>query len=121
MKKWLASAGVVCMGMCVAIGISAARTPAPAQAQAAPTELPAGPAKAIIERSCTACHGIDNILSKRGSKDDWQNTVDTMVSRGADLTDKEIPIVVKYLADNFPDPNAKPAAPATTPAAPAKQ
>jgi len=104
MQRFFAGAGVVCAGICLAIGLGAAQTAIPAHAQAAPTELPPGPAKAIIER----------------------NTVNTMVSRGADLSDAEIPVVVAYLAKNFPDPNAKPAATApassgdAAPAAPAK-
>jgi hypothetical protein len=126
MQRFFAGAGVVCAGICLAIGLGAAQTAIPAHAQAAPTELPPGPAKAIIERSCTGCHGVENILGKRASKEDWDNTVNTMVSRGADLSDAEIPVVVAYLAKNFPDPNAKPAATApassgdAAPAAPAK-
>jgi cytochrome c553 len=103
------------------VALSAARqsTPVHAQAQAAPTELPAGPAKAVIERACTVCHGVDYILTKKASAQEWENTVNTMVSRGADLSDAEIPVVVKYLATNFPDAKAAPPAGGTTPAAPA--
>ena len=117
MQRFLASVGVVCAGACVAIGLGVMQQATPAHAQAAPTELPDGPEKKIIERSCTGCHGVENILGKRASAEEWSNVVNTMVSRGADLSDAEIPVVVKYLAKNFPDPNAKPA-PAAAPAKP---
>jgi len=100
----------------MAIGLSVVQQATSVQAQASPKELPPGPGKAIVERACTVCHGVENILDKRGTVDDWSNTVNTMVSNGADLSDAEIPVVVKYLATNFPDPNAKPAP--VTPAKP---
>ncbi len=63
--------------------------------------MPDGPGKAIIQRSCVACHSITVITSKRADPDEWNSLVQMMVSRGADLTDDEIPIVVKYLSEHY--------------------
>src|SRR4051794_17085732 len=96
MQRFWAGVGAVCAGLCVAVALSATRQATPAHAQA--TEFPAGPAKAIVESKCTVCHGADYILTKRASAQEWESTVNTMVSRGADLSDAEIPVVIKYLS-----------------------
>ncbi|HEX3940457.1 MAG TPA: helix-hairpin-helix domain-containing protein [Acidobacteriaceae bacterium] len=69
-------------------------------ASAGPT-LPPGPGKAILQRACTACHGVDMIVSQRNNVDGWSQTVDEMMSRGADLSDDDADVVVHYLATNF--------------------
>lgn len=72
--------------------------------------LPAGKGKAIVQRSCSHCHALKVVTSKRATKDQWSALVDQMVSRGADLDDDEIDVVVDYLAKNFPAVKASPAA-----------
>lgn len=63
--------------------------------------LPEGEAKPIVERSCTACHGLEPITTVRLSKEMWREIVLEMVARGADLREKEIPLVIDYLAEHF--------------------
>ena len=46
-------------------------------------DLPEGPGKAVFEKMCTQCHGVEGIIRSRLTKDRWTNTVDDMVSRGA--------------------------------------
>jgi competence protein ComEA len=69
--------------------------------------LPDGPGKAVVERMCTPCHGLENVVRARMSKDRWGNIVDDMVSRGATGTDEEIDQVINYLAANFSKSDAK--------------
>lgn len=66
-----------------------------------PPALPPGKGKAIVARTCVDCHALKVVTSKRATKDQWSALVDQMVSRGADLTDDEIDIVVNYLSKNF--------------------
>lgn len=73
--------------------------------------LPPGKGKAIVAKSCVNCHALKVVTSKRATKEQWSALVDQMVSRGADLTDDEIDIVVSYLAKNF-GPKAGSPAPA---------
>jgi mono/diheme cytochrome c family protein len=80
--------------------------------------LPDGPGKAIVERSCVACHSIKVITAKRADPDEWNSLVQMMVSRGADLTDEEIPVVVKYLSEHYGPVKGQKADP--PPAPPAK-
>ncbi len=65
------------------------------------TTLPPGKGKAIVERTCVACHAIKVVTSKKASKEQWSTIVDQMLSKGADLNDDEVEIVVDYLSTNF--------------------
>jgi len=64
-------------------------------------DLPEGAGKAVFERMCTQCHGVEGIVRSRMTKDRWTSTVDDMVSRGAKATDEEIETVITYLSTNF--------------------
>ena len=63
--------------------------------------LPPGKGKAIVARTCINCHALKVVTSKRATKEQWSALVDQMVSRGADLSDDEIDVVVNYLSKNF--------------------
>jgi competence ComEA-like helix-hairpin-helix protein len=77
--------------LCLATSAPAGKTPA----------LPPGKGKAIVARTCKNCHALKVVTSKRATKEQWSALVDQMVSRGADLSDDEIDVVVDYLAKNF--------------------
>jgi competence ComEA-like helix-hairpin-helix protein len=63
--------------------------------------LPDGPGKAVVEKMCTACHELDNVVRTRMTKEGWRASVEDMVSRGATGTDQEIEQVIAYLAEHF--------------------
>lgn len=67
-------------------------------------KLPEGPGREVTERVCTPCHGLENVVRARMSKERWGAVVDDMVSRGAKATDAEIDQIVDYLAANFGKP-----------------
>jgi competence ComEA-like helix-hairpin-helix protein len=77
--------------LCLATSAPAGKAPA----------LPPGKGKAIVARTCKNCHALKVVTSKRATKEQWSALVDQMVSRGADLSDDEIDVVVDYLAKNF--------------------
>ena len=93
--------------------------PVLASAQGADTAppMPDGPGKVIIQRSCVACHSVKNITAKHADQDEWNSIVQMMVSRGADLTDDEITVVVKYLTEHYGPVKDQKAAPAPPPPA----
>src|SRR5437660_299395 len=72
----------------------------PALAQP-PTTLPDGEGKALVQKTCSKCHGVVGIVRARNSKEAWAEIVDDMMSRGADATDEEVEQIVNYLAKNF--------------------
>ena len=70
------------------------------RAQSGPA-LPEGKGKAEFARICAQCHSVEIIVGKTNTAEGWAAVVDDMVSRGADGTDDEMDLVVKYLAAHF--------------------
>lgn len=94
---------------------SATTTPSPAKA--AVVELPEGEGKAIATENCQACHKLTNLTKAHKSLDDWKDTVQLMIERGANVPDDKVDILVQYLAKNFgpkDSPAPGPAAPASS-------
>jgi competence ComEA-like helix-hairpin-helix protein len=63
--------------------------------------MPAGAGKAIVQEKCVVCHALTVVTSKHSSRKEWDQVVNQMVSRGADLTDEEIDTVIEYLSKNY--------------------
>lgn len=54
---------------------------------------------ALIRARCTRCHTIDRIRDARHDAAAWNQTLDRMRGRGADLSDSEAAVVVEFLAN----------------------
>ena len=81
-------------------------------------ELPDGDGKAIATEFCQDCHKLTNVAKARKAPDDWHDTVQLMMDRGARLPQDKFDTLVQYLAKNFGPQTAAPAAgspPATGP------
>jgi mono/diheme cytochrome c family protein len=93
---------------------------APTPAKAAVVELPDGDGKAIATENCQACHKLTNLTKAHKNLDDWKDTVQTMIDRGANVPADQIDTLVQYLAKNFgPKDASAPASaapPSSTPA-----
>jgi len=81
-------------------------------------ELPEGDGKAIATEYCQDCHKLSNLTASRKTPDDWHDTVQTMMDRGARLPQDKFDILVQYLAKNFGPHSAAPAAGPSAGAAP---
>jgi cytochrome c5 len=66
-----------------------------------PVELPEGEGKAIATEFCQDCHKLTNLTKAHKAADDWHDTVETMMDRGARLPEDKIDTLVAYLAKNF--------------------
>jgi competence protein ComEA len=64
-------------------------------------ELPDGPGKKVMEDTCGGCHGADIVIGQTGTRDVWQDTVDTMRGRGATGSDDDFKLIVNYLTKYF--------------------
>ena len=101
----------------VSLCAMAQTTPPPA---APPTQqeldsLPAGPGKVLVQIFCVSCHSIKTVTSKRGTEEEWDKTVDKMISaHGAPLSDADADTVVNYLSTNFGPSTPKSSADATS-------
>ena len=78
----------------------AADSSAPTAAKAV-VELPEGDGKAIATENCQACHKLTNLTKAHKNLDDWKETVQTMIDRGANVPADKIDILAQYLAKNF--------------------
>lgn len=77
---------------------SAPSAPAPAKAV---VELPEGDGKAIATENCQLCHKLTNLTRAHKNLDDWKETVQTMIDRGANVPADQVDTLVQYLAKNF--------------------
>jgi competence protein ComEA len=73
-------------------------------------ELPEGKGKAAFLRACVGCHEIEVATRSRYTESGWRSMVDTMVERGAELSEPEVADVTAYLAKNFGKANVNKAA-----------
>jgi mono/diheme cytochrome c family protein len=73
---------------------AAAASPAPAAADAG---------KNILNASCANCHDLDLVTNRTGSEAEWREVVDRMNGRGAGVAEKDIPVLVSYLAKTYPN------------------
>jgi competence ComEA-like helix-hairpin-helix protein len=63
--------------------------------------LPDAPGKEAVQRICASCHEIDAVIGSRRTKIGWQQSVDDMVSRGAEGSDADMAAVVAYLTTYY--------------------
>ena len=63
--------------------------------------LPEGPGQAQVGKACTGCHDLGIVTGQYYDAEKWGQVVDTMVDRGADVSEADYAPVVAYLAKNF--------------------
>ena len=101
-------------------GAAPPATPPAGSSKLKPGELPPGDGKAIAEQDCALCHALTNLTEASKSLDEWRDTVQTMIDRGASVPGSDLDTLVHYLAKNFGPSAAAPAAGAqTAPGSPA--
>jgi hypothetical protein len=81
------------LALFVVVGAAAPR----AQAQ----DLPDGEGKDVVVKACTSCHDADNFTSKKHTKAEWKEVVDTMIAYGAEISDAQVDVITTYLAKNY--------------------
>lgn len=52
----------------------------------------------LIRDRCTRCHTIDRIKSADHDRAEWDDTIERMRGRGADVTDADAPRIAEFLA-----------------------
>jgi len=63
--------------------------------------LPDGPGKEILLNICTQCHDLQRVRRERLNAEGWLEILDTMLNEGAPLSEKDLPVILRYLARNF--------------------
>lgn len=88
---------------------------------AAPAAAANDPGKAILESSCTTCHGLD-VLANHAyeSKEPYETLIRNMIAYGANVTDAQVTPLAEYMLKTYgKKPAAAAPAPGNAPAAPA--
>jgi hypothetical protein len=74
---------------------------------ASAVELPAGPNKDIVVRTCGSCHDLDMVFEAAGqTREGWIGTIEEMTGYGLKLTPAERAQVLEYLT-SFLGPEAR--------------
>jgi cytochrome c5 len=74
-------------------------------ASAQPRDLPPGPNRDFVSRTCQACHDLGMVLAAAGlSRDGWDATIEEMVSYGLRVTPQERAQLLDYLATYLGSP-----------------
>ena len=83
---------------------------APGQPPAAGFVLATGPGADAFQRACVLCHTPDRIVSVRRTKTEWEEVLDKMITRGAQITDENYVPIAEYLLRNYGKVNVNRAA-----------
>lgn len=105
MGKLATATGLFALSL-IAMRALAADPPATASAP------PPGQGLDLINERCGFCHSTAQVFTQHKSPDDWAATVQTMASRGAEVSPEEMKVIVDYLSKNYgaaPAPAAPPA------------
>lgn len=98
------SAMVRACGVLVAVlsaAVLLAAHQAPPQIVPSGEGLPDGPGKDAAVRSCGTCHEARRAASVRLTREGWAAVIDSMVKRGARISEQDFPVVLDYLTTNF--------------------
>ena len=101
--KFLSMLVILLLGTLVIVSCGGNQTeivsPTSEQEQIAP---PALDGQSLVEERCTRCHDLARVTNVQKTDEEWQATVERMVSKGADLNPAEQEAVIQYLAETYP-------------------
>ena len=63
--------------------------------------IPEGEGRDLLLNRCTVCHDLGRVRAHQGTRELWQDAVQTMLNEGAYLTDPEYAILIEYLTEHF--------------------
>lgn len=70
--------------------------------------LPEGAGKDVTVRTCGICHEARRAASVRLTREGWVGVIESMMKRGAKVSDTDFDMVLDYLATNFLGEAAQP-------------
>lgn len=79
----------------LAAGLAAARAPPDLSL------LPAGPGRELVGAKCATCHAIAIVVGQRRDRAAWEQSIDQMIGRGAEVNDAEYEAIAAYLGTHF--------------------
>jgi competence ComEA-like helix-hairpin-helix protein len=108
-KRWTVSCWLTGIALTLPTAVAGvvllAQEPAPAPpaggAPVAEFVLATGPGVEDFQRVCALCHTPDRIVTVRRTRTEWEEVLDKMVSRGAQITDDNYTPIQTYLLRNY--------------------
>src|SRR6478735_2440968 len=90
----------------ISLAAQAPAAPAPAQAAGAPAAggqfvLATGPGVDVFQRVCVLCHTPDRVVANRKTRTEWEEVIDKMITRGAQVNDDNYGTIEDYLLHNY--------------------
>lgn len=55
----------------------------------------------LLEQRCTGCHEKPEVVAVGRTRSEWSRKVDQMIVFGAELTEEEKGILIKYLTETY--------------------
>jgi competence protein ComEA len=96
-----------CAGLLSVLATAAVLAQEPAQATPPPAAaggqlaLASGPGADVFQRVCVLCHPPDRIVSVRKTKTEWEEVLDKMITKGAQVNDDNYGTLEDYLLRNY--------------------
>jgi len=75
-----------------------AATPAPEPTAAAAQD---DQGERLLNASCGGCHDLRPVQASARDRDGWNEVVQNMLQKGADVPDKDIPLLLDYLVEHY--------------------
>jgi predicted secreted protein len=63
--------------------------------------MPEDEGKELVTSLCVGCHSLGSVVSGGKSEEQWRDTIDNMISRGAQIFDDEAETILTYLARHY--------------------
>ncbi len=98
----------MCVGICLMVPALAVLLQSEAES------MPEGEGKAMVTSVCSTCHSLGTVLNHRGNQEEWEQKVNEMISRGAQIFPDEMETIVGYLAANYGSRQMASAAPSVS-------
>ena len=67
----------------------------------APPSLPGGEGPVDVERACSQCHSFEIVARSRHTRKQWEAQIDSMIAKGARISDEDFDVVADYLVSHF--------------------
>ena len=65
-------------------------------------DLPSGPGRDALVRSCLTCHDLNVVLARGRARSEWAEVTGLMIDRGAVIGEDDLKVLLDYLADVAP-------------------
>ncbi len=98
MSKYIATIGLLILLFVTTACSSGSSSTSTTTPSSSPSALDGA---SLVQERCSVCHPLARVESSRHTAAEWKTIVDTMISRGAQLTPSEETVVVEYLSANF--------------------